>query len=156
MKNILFFLVLILISCNNKMQNNNQIEDKELAIKPLSPFFYEFTGKNNMLNRIDYFYLEGDFEYNTAYFNKLQKLIDDHKKNIENKYNLYSIYIYKKTEELNSTYNKTREFLDGKNNDLILYNRYIDNKTDILYYIKNSDVIYDGIEKKKVNFEFEQ
>ena len=40
------------------MQNNNQIEGKEMAIKPLSPFFYEFTGKNNVLNRIDYFYLE--------------------------------------------------------------------------------------------------
>lgn len=142
------------MSCNSKMQNKNQTEN--IKLKPLSPYTFEFKGKNEASNRIDYFYLKGKFQYEDILYRKLNKIISEHYKKTKNQYKLFSIYIYKETEELNESYDKTRESFDGKNNDLLAYVRFSNTVNDIFYIIENGFVIYDCVNEKSLNFEFEQ
>lgn len=158
MKVKLFIICFILISCNSKIEssNNNQIKNESFNINPLKPYSYEFVGENASLNRIDYFYLSGKLDYNKNFYKELQKTVYDKEKEIKNNYNLYSIYIYRETEELNASYNEPRESFDGKNKDLIAYIRFAENINDIFYIIKDGKVIYDCVEDSPMSFEFDQ
>lgn len=164
MKRLLFILSFIVISCHGKIENKTNIQDvnynefqkDSFSLKILSPYTYEFEGESGSLNRIDYFYLDGSFNYNTLFYKELKKSADQIHENIEKDYKVYSIYIYKKTKELNASYNKPREFFDGKNKDIIAYIRFTDTINDIFYIIKEGAIVYDKVENKLLNFEFDE
>ncbi len=161
MKNLIFLISLVLISCNSKMQNKDQskenakVEEESFSIEPLYPFNYEFEGEKDKLNRIDYYYISGDFQYNTADYDKLEKIIEAQKQSLKTDYYLYSIYVFHETDELNESYNKTREYFGAKYKDMAAYIRYKNGVKNIFYILKDSYVIYDYLKTEKVDFEFE-
>lgn len=161
MKNLIFIISLVLISCNSKMQNKDQsnenakVEEKSFSIKPLYPFNYEFEGEKDKLNRIDYYYISGDFQYNKSDYDRLQKMIEAKRQSIETDYYLYSIYVFHETDELNESYNKPREYFGAKYKDMASYIRYKNGVKNIFYILKDSYVIYDYLKNEKVDFEFE-
>ncbi|MFV0306099.1 MAG: hypothetical protein ACK5IC_11540 [Moheibacter sp.] len=130
--------------------NGNNFE-----LKPLSPYSHMFKGRNNMENRIDYYYLNKLPSNDVQFY---QQLKDSVFLLAEKRYdfNLYSIYIYKETDELNEKFNKQKLWLDGHNKDLIAYIRFNNGENDIFYIIQNEIVIFDNVKNEKVYFEFEQ
>ncbi|WP_312078959.1 hypothetical protein [Chryseobacterium sp.] len=148
MKNLIILLILF-VACN---QNKSQ----DLQLIALSPKTYEFKAGENR-NRIDYFYLEGQFSYNVEEYEKLKQKIDEKTAAVNTKsYHLYSVYIYKETNVINKDYKGEREAFDGHNEDLIAYVRYTDGKMDIFYMIEKANVVYDAVSGKEENFEFDQ
>lgn len=151
MRKYLMVLSSILISCNS----NHKMKNQNIEIKPLSPFHNEFIDHEGSLNNIDYFYISDNNSLNNLFYKQLEDIITDHQKNILSKYKFYSIYIYKKTDELNKNYKKDKNSFDGHNKDLIAYIRFENKKLDIFYIIVDGNVTYDMIEKKETDFEFE-
>jgi hypothetical protein len=148
MKNLIILLTLFVACIQNKS------EDFQLVA--LSPITHEFKAGENK-NRIDYFYVEGNFSYNTSEYEKLKKKVDEKATglNIQN-YHLYSIYIYRKTEVLNQQYKDGKEGLDGHNQDLIAYIRYEKGNRDIFYITEKGNVVYNVLTNKEEDFEFDQ
>lgn len=133
-----------------------QKQNQDFNLFKLPPNSYEFKVHDNT-NRIDYFYLDGIFKYDIDGYRKIEKKIGESISTKDmNRYHLYPIYIYNKTDLLNDGYTNGKEGLDGHNNELITYIRYKDGKPDIFYIVKNGNVIFDGIKNEKANFEFDQ
>ncbi|EKT3967189.1 hypothetical protein NTJ12_002271 [Flavobacterium psychrophilum] len=131
------------------------MENQNIEIMPLSPFHHEFKDQDGKLDNIDYFYLSADYTLNSQFNKQLEEIIINRQKNIDSKYKFYSIYIYRKTDELNENSKKDKTSFDGYNNDLLAYIRFENKKLDIFYIIDDGNVIYDIIDKKETDFEFE-
>lgn len=133
-----------------------QNKSEDLQLVALSPKTYEFKAGENK-NRIDYFFAEGNFSYNTSEYENLRNKIDEKIKDVNVKeYHLYSVYIYKETSTINKEYKNGREGLDGHNKDLLAYLRYSEGKMDIFYIIDKGNVVYDKLSGKEESFEFDQ
>lgn len=148
--NILAMFALLLFSCNTnkKMQN--------IKIEPLSPYHYEFRDSDNNLDKIDYYFLKGDFQVNDNLKRKLQDFITNYSKTNTKTYTYNSLYIYKETEELNNDYKGDKSSFDGLNKELIAYVRFNNNQLDIFYILEEGNVVFDLIKNQETNFEFEQ
>ena len=151
MKTSIILLSSILISCNS----NKKMENQNIEITPLSPFHHEFIDQNGKLNNIDYYYMSGNYSSNDEFNKQLEDIIISRQKNISSKYNFFSIYVYRKTKEINENYKKDKNLFDGHNNDLIAYIRFEEKKLDMFYIIEEGIVTYDLLNKKETNFEFE-
>lgn len=151
MKYVLIFLF-ILQSCNS---TKNEDQDSVFELKPLSPYIYEFKGRNDSNNRIDYYFVEGEYTLNTKFYNQIESKIKALDPEVAD-YNLYSFYIYKKTASLNADSNLQKEDFDGRNRDLIAYIRFNESKHDIFYILKEGHVIYDARKKEKISFDFSE
>lgn len=148
MKNLIILFTLFVACIQNKSE--------DLQLVALSPKTYEFKAGENK-NRIDYFYAEGNFSYNTSEYENLKNKIDEKIKDANLKdYHLYSVYIYKETSIINEEYKNGREDLDGHNEDLLAYLRYSEGKMDIFYIIDKGNVVYDKLSGKEESFEFDQ
>jgi len=148
MKNLIILFTLFVACIQNKSE--------DLQLVALSPKTYEFKAGENK-NRIDYFFAEGDFSYNSAEYENLRNKIDEKIKEVNVKdYQLYSVYIYKETSIINKEYKNGREGLDGHNKDLLAYLRYSEGKKDIFYIINKGNVVYDKLSGKEESFEFDQ
>lgn len=141
---------------NTQKIDSKHVLKEDFTINPLNPYTYEFEGRNGTTSRIDYFYLDGNFNYDEIFYKELKKSVDKIQEDVNMDYKLYSIYIYRKTEELNKAYNKPREFFDGKNKDIVAYIRFTDSINDIFYIINDGHVVYDNVERKSLNFEFDE
>ena len=139
----------------DQSKENAKVEEESFSIEPLYPFNYEFEGEKEKLNRIDYYYISGDFQYNTADYDKLKKIIEAQRQSLKTDYYLYSIYVFHETDELNESYNKPREYFAAKYKDMAAYIRYKNGVKNIFYILKDSYVIYDYLKTEKVDFEFE-
>lgn len=148
--NILAMFALLLFSCNTnkKMQN--------IKIEPLSPYHYEFRDSDNNLDKIDYYFLKGDFQVNDNLKKELQDFITNYSKTNTKTYAYNSLYIYKETEELNNDYKGNKSSFDGLNKELIAYVRFNNNQLDIFYILEEGNVVFDLIKNQETNFEFEQ
>lgn len=144
----LIILSVFWLACTQKIKKNQ--------LQGLSPVSYEFhSGKDR--NRIDYFYMEGDFVYAVSGYNALKKKVDEKAQDIDaGNYFLYSIYIYRETDIINKKYKDGKVGLDGQNRNLIAYARYRNGKADIFYMIKEAVVVYDALSDQKADFEFNQ
>lgn len=148
MKNLIILFTLFVACIQNKSE--------DLQLVALSPKTYEFKAGENK-NRIDYFFAEGNFSYNTSEYENLRNKIDEKIKEVNVKeYHLYSVYIYKETSIINKEYKNGREGLDGHNKDLLAYLRYIEGKMDIFYITDKGNVVYDKLSGKEESFEFDQ
>lgn len=148
MKNLIILFILFVACIQNKSE--------DLQLVALSPKTYEFKAGENK-NRIDYFFAEGNFSYNTSEYENLRNKIDEKIKDVNVKeYHLYSVYIYKETSTINKEYKNGREGLDGHNKDLLAYLRYSEGKMDIFYIIDKGNVVYDKLSGKEESFEFDQ
>ena len=148
MKNLIILFTLFVACIQNKSE--------DLQLVALSPKTYEFKAGENK-NRIDYFFAEGNFSYNSSEYENLKNKIDEKIKEVNVKeYHLYSVYIYKETSILNKEYKNGREGLDGHNEDLLAYLRYSEGKMDIFYIIDKGNVVYDKLSGKEESFEFDQ
>lgn len=150
MKYLLFCTLFIFQFCNQNINMNSQ---KKFELEPLTSIKYEFTTDGNK-NRIDYFFIDGNFLYKKEYYDEIEQQI--RKYYPSEKKHLYSIYIYNKTDEINESFNKEREWLDGENNNLVAYIRLKEGVKDIFYILKEGSVVYDAIENKETDFEFDQ
>lgn len=148
--NIITVFALLLFSCNTnkKMQN--------IKIEPLSPYHYEFKDSENNLDKIDYFFLKGDFQVNDNLKKELHDFITNYSKTNTKKYAYNSVYIYKETKELNNAYKGDKSSFDGLNNEIIAYVRFNNNELDIFYILEEGNVVFDLIKNQETNFEFEQ
>lgn len=151
MKYLFLLIFLIFQNCN---QNKNMDTVNNFELKPLSPFKYEFK-VDNQYNRIDYYYLDGNFHLNKVYFQELKRKIDKMYTSVGHKH-FYSVYIYKKTENLNHLSQHNKSWLDGENQNLLSFVRFNEGINDIFYILKDGTVIYDMIENKETNFEFDE
>lgn len=148
MKNLIILFTLFVACIQNKSE--------DLQLVALSPKTYEFKAGENK-NRIDYFFAEGNFSYNTSEYENLRNKIDEKIKEVNVKeYHLYSVYIYKETSIINKEYKNGREGLDGHNEDLLAYLRYSEGKMDIFYIIDKGNVVYNKLSGKEESFEFDQ
>jgi len=148
MKNLIILFTLFVACIQNKSE--------DLQLVALSPKTYEFKAGENK-NRIDYFFAEGNFSYNTSEYENLRNTINEKIKDVTIKeYHLYSVYIYKETSIINKEYKNGREGLDGHNEDLLAYLRYSEGKMDIFYIINKGNVVYDKLSGKEESFEFDQ
>lgn len=148
MKNLIILFTLFVACIQNKSE--------DLQLVALSPKTYEFKAGENK-NRIDYFFAEGNFSYNSSEYENLKNKIDEKIKDVNVKeYHLYSVYIYKETSSINKDYKNGREGLDGHNQDLLAYLRYSGGKMDIFYIINKGNVVYDKLSGKEESFEFDQ
>ncbi|KUJ50307.1 hypothetical protein [Chryseobacterium sp. JAH] len=148
MKNLIILFTLFVACIQNKSE--------DLQLIALSPKTYEFKAGENK-NRIDYFFSEGNFSYNSSGYENLRNKIDEKIKEVNVKeYHLYSVYIYKETGVINKEYKNGREGLDGHNQDLLAYLRYSEGKMDIFYIIDQGNVMYDKLSDKEESFQFDQ
>ena len=148
MKNLIILFTLFVACIQNKSE--------DLQLIALSPKTYEFKAGENK-NRIDYFFAEGNFSYNSSGYENLRNKIDEKIKEVNVKeYHLYSVYIYKETGVINKEYKNGREGLDGHNQDLLAYLRYSEGKMDIFYIIDQGNVMYDKLSDKEESFQFDQ
>lgn len=150
MKYLLLFTLLVFQFCNQKKSMDSQ---RKFELKPLNSITYEFSVDGNN-NRIDYFFIDGNFLYEEEYYHEIEKKIRNYYPS--EKKHLYSIYIYNKTDEINDSFNKERKWLDGENKNLISYIRLTEGVPDIFYILKDGNVVYDNIKNKEINFEFDQ
>lgn len=145
----LFILLTLFVSCHEH-------ESKDFSFSPLHPVTYEFKA-GQKFNRIDYFYVDGAFSYKNSDYEKLQNKIDKKIAIVPTtNYDLYSVYIYKKTDVINKTYTGGREGLDGRHQDIIAYIRYSEGHPDIFYIIQKGNVVYDLLSGQREDFEFDQ
>ncbi len=151
MKNYLLIL-LIFLGCTKN--NNSSSVKKMIEIVPLSPYSYTFE-TDGRTNRIDYYTVHNPPSKVKALYHQLEKEISARYTQVED-YKFLSIYIYKETSELNEKFIGSKKSFDGRNNDLVAFIRFVNNKKDIFYILKNSKVIYDGVEDQKLNFEFDE
>jgi hypothetical protein len=122
-----------------------------LRLIPLSPYQYEFSNQYGK-NRIDYFFTKHDYQDNPGFREKLDNLIKKIKSKIDSKYNLYSIYVYKKTTTINENFSGDNNDLRGVyNNDLISYSRWNQGNIDIFYFIEDGKVVFDMIKNDRVS-----
>ncbi|MEY8758758.1 hypothetical protein [Chryseobacterium tongliaoense] len=148
MKNLIILFTLFVACIQNKSE--------DFQLKALSPITHEFKA-GEYKNRIDYFYIEGNFSYNIPEYEELKKKIDEKTATVNTKdYRLYSVYIYKETDVINQQYKGGKEGLDGHNRDLTAYVRYSEGKADIFYITEKGNVVYDMLSGKKEDFEFDQ
>jgi gluconate kinase len=141
-------LLLLCIACTQKT--------KDYQLERLPPITYEFNAKEKK-NRIDYFYIEGDFLRNTSGYNELKMKMGEKLRDVDMRnYFLYSVYIYRKTEIINKKYNGGRDNLNRHHQDLLAYARYKNGKLDIFYILEKGNVVYDVLSNKEESFEFNQ
>ena len=144
----LIILLTLLAACT-------QDEPKDFQLAVLAPVTSEFsTGADR--NRIDYFYVSGNFSYKKEAYEKLKKKIQKEITNLQlNKYHLYSVYVYKETNVIGKNFSGEREALDGHTQDMLAYVRFNKGKIDVFYITDKGKVVYDLLLKREENFEFE-
>lgn len=152
---IAFFILVLLFSCNS----NQTMNQAKIELHPLSPVSYEFKDpapETKLLNRADFFYIDANGSLSTTEQKELLKIVNTQKDKIIGNYNALSIYVYRKTDKLNSTYKGSFQDIKGVyDNDLISYTRWMNGKMDIFYIIKDGNVVYDMAENKEVSPPFE-
>ena len=155
MKTYILLLFIILFSCNS----NQKMEPKNIKITPLSPYTQEHKNAKNDLVREDFFYLSGTYTLNDKFYINLNDIINNHKKNNnDKKYTFYAIYIFKETEELNKNFNIDKDVSsDSYNSDLLAHVLFKNNELYLFNIIDNGNIVYDLIENKKVtDLEFDE
>ncbi|SFA54184.1 hypothetical protein SAMN04488511_11352 [Pedobacter suwonensis] len=145
----LIILLLVLTACNNSKQQN-------FELKPLNPDVQQFkSGTNN--NRIDYFYIRGNFFYKKSTYallgDKVNRKINSA---ILPDYDFYSVYVYRDLDLPNKKDGGGINTFDGQNKNLVAYIRYKRGHMDIFYIINNGNVVYNLISGKEMDFEFDQ
>ncbi|MFF5380941.1 hypothetical protein [Pedobacter suwonensis] len=145
----LIILLLALTACNNRKQQH-------FELKPLSQDVKQFkSGTNN--NRIDYFYIRGNFFYKKSTYallgDKISRKINSA---ILPDYDFYSVYVYRDLDLPNKKDEGSSNTFDGQNKNLVAYIRYKRGQMDIFYIIKNGKVVYNLISGKEMDFEFDQ
>ena len=138
---------LLIISCTTMQES--------YTIHILHPGHFEFTGQDNSQNEINYYFLSGEFKMGKPLSAPLLKKLSETYKPTAGK-TLSSVYVYRETGELNQRFNKDRSYFDGHEKDLLAYIRYSGTKLDIYYLLNDGKVVYDGVENKETNFEFDQ
>lgn len=144
----IFFCAFLLSSCDNPSPG---VDKETIHLTSLSPYSYEFSNQYGK-NRIDYFFTENDYQDNAGFREKLYNLIENVKNKVDFQYNLYSIYVYKKTTRLNENFSGGDHDLRGVyNNDLISYSRWNQGNIDIFYFIEDGKVVFDMIKNDQVS-----
>jgi len=145
----LIILLLVLAACKNGKRQN-------FELKPLRRNVQEFkSGKNR--NRIDYFYVKGNFTYEKLNYALLEKKVKTELNSaVVQDYDLYSLYIYRDADLSQKKYDGAVNTFDGQNEKLVAYIRYKQGKMDIFYIIKNGKVVFDLISGNEEYFEFDE
>jgi hypothetical protein len=139
----------ILFSCDQISPN---IKKEPINLVSLSPHTYEFSNQNGR-NRIDYFFIEKDYDKDAKFRENLYNLLNKKQQvNATSDYNLYSIYVYKKTSKINEKFTGSSEDLRGVyDNNLISYSRWNKGNIDIFYFIEDGEVVFDMIKSERVS-----
>jgi len=162
-----------ILDCDDQYQlNGKPFRSKELNwiyskkktkinLHSLNPVSYEFKdpapaeGKS-LVDRADFFYADADKYLTEEQQKQLFEVVKAQKDKISGNYNALSIYVYKKTDKLNTTYKGSFQDIKGVyDNDLLSYTRWMNGKMDIFYIIKDGNVVYDMAENKEVSPPFE-
>lgn len=148
-------LLIILLTFSGCTKNNNASSMKKtIEIVPLSPYSYTFE-TDGRTSRIDYYTVQNPPAEVKTLYHQLEKEINARYAKVKD-YKFLSIYIYKETNELNESFTGSNKSFDGRNNDLVAFIRFVNTKEDIFYILKDSKVIYDGVEDQKLNLEFDE
>jgi hypothetical protein len=138
----------LLFSCD---QISPDVNREPIHLVPLSPYQYEFSNQYGK-NRIDYFFIEKAYKDDEKFRQELYIILVKMKEKINSKYDLYSIYIYKKTAKINEKFSGDHNDLRGiYDNDLISYSRWNQGNVDIFYFIENGKVVFDMIKNDRVS-----
>jgi hypothetical protein len=144
----IIFCVFLLFSCE---KISSGINEKPIHLTPLSPYQYEFSNQYGK-NRIDYFFIENDYQDNAGFRKELYNSVKNVKDKVDTPYNLYSIYVYKKTNEINENFSGEDNDLRGVyNDDLISYSRWNQGNIDIFYFIEDGKVVFDILKNDRVS-----
>lgn len=153
---VYLFLIPLLLSCQSKSKS------KMINIYPLRPYTYTFKTADNDSgqgeNKISFFYTDLAAVPDEAERKRLYDLVLAEKAKIKGDYKLVSIYIYRKTNELNEHYNQNMTMLRAAHkSDLIAYVRWTNDTIDTFFITSDNNVVYDVLEDKKVSpaYEFE-
>ena len=142
------FCIFLLFSCDDISPG---VDEETIHLMPLSPYKYEFSNQYGK-NRIDYFFTDNDYQDDAGFREKLYNLVENIKNKVDFQYNLYSIYVYKKTTRLNENFLGDNNDLRGVyNNDLISYSRWNQGNIDIFYLIEDGKVVFDMIKNDPVS-----
>lgn len=143
-----FFIVFSSVACDSSV---NTASTEPLQLTPLAPYLYEFSNEQGK-NRIDYFFINQENNNDAQFRDALYQLVVSKKPQNINEYALYSIYMYRKTEQLNERFTAKADFLRATYfDDVISYSRWNKGHLDMFYLIKNGDVMFDMIDNTAVS-----
>ena len=152
---LLFFMVIF--ACLNACDRGKKVEENAqiLHLTGLSPYRHEFSNSNGY-NRIDYFFTQKADRLNPAFRKILYKAVLKEKAKLDSTYDLYSIYVYEKSKQLDENFSGTHDQIRGVyDNSLISYSRWRKNRLDIFYIIQKGNAVFDLLKNRTIKPPFE-
>lgn len=146
-----FLLLYLLIACDTTTPSTPLPGKIMVNLTPLSPYEHEFISQDGK-NRNNYFFTDPINWQDTQFRTELQKQLETIKAQSPADYTLFSIYVYKQTEELNEHFNGTVDSLRGSyDNDLISYARWNQGELDIFYLVDSGYVVFDMLKGSNIS-----
>ena len=134
-----------------------QSQKRATKLIPLSPYERTFSSKRYGKVGIAYFFVtkRGDW-HDSAYRKKLLKSVRQKAGKRPENYDLYSLYIYEKTEKLNKSFHGNADELHGiYDAHLVAFVRWHHAKPDLFYLLLDGNVVYDIVEDIALSWEFD-
>lgn len=121
------------------------------TLQPLSPRTYEFDCDPTHRCRTDFFFVEAPTQLDQVAKQALRVAMLEHPAEKKNTYQLYSVYVYRRTEVLNDAYvDEERSLRGGHLAQLLAYARWRDDVLDIQYLIDHGEVVFDLLRNEVV------
>ncbi|MET0067183.1 MAG: hypothetical protein ABW076_12630 [Candidatus Thiodiazotropha sp.] len=141
-------MVLLSAACDSKTSPPWSAENMQLH--PLSPFHHLFNSETGS-NRIDYFFIDSDDISDPRFRETLKNRVTAAHAELPEPYDISSIYIYRRTANLNQDYSGDADSLRGVyDEDLVSYSRWNQGLLDIFYLIDEGNVVFNLLEDQPV------
>ncbi|MET0029299.1 MAG: hypothetical protein ABW101_16840 [Candidatus Thiodiazotropha sp.] len=123
-----------------------------MQLHPLSPITYLFDSEAGT-NRIDYFFIDSDNISDARFRDALQQQVEiAHTQLTDKNYDISSVYVYRRTSNLNHEFSGDAEALRGVfDNDIISYSRWNKGQLDIFYILDDGKVVFNLLTNESVD-----
>lgn len=108
----------------------------------------EFSDSEGKLNRIDYFAIDQEVLLSSNFMEDLKKWVNKEVQTQAKNYNLYSIYVYKVSQDFDFKRDNAEKDLVSDRSRAVSYSRAVKGGIDMFYIIENEMVVFDVLKNR--------